>query len=488
MNCIDKAFVVSLKGRKHRWKLFKELNDSRIELFQAIDTRTNPIDIAKQYGFTINPSPGGYSDYFSESKGGIGCYLSHYSIWKKIVKDKIDCTLVIEDDAEVNDIRQVLRIDTNRYKSYLGVEQSRPFHLIQLNRRTTTVKSHVKNLARNTPWRDVTIDMIFNGTESYLLSLEGAKRLIWLAEHNEFFHDLLIYPTGRNCPRNEFGKHIKFKDEREGKCIWSPVDKFMGRCTGLSLSNDRRVNVLVRPRVSLHHNIIKSDIMEKNSPHWSLNRKALMLRRSQEPYGWWGPGPNLIKKEKIFEIGVKKTGTSSLGAAYYHLNYRAAAWNPELYDEWIETGEKDYDLLFAEIEKYEAFQDGPWHDCDYKKLDVKFPGSKFILLERDDESWLKSVEKHESPEYNVNNIDSKYLYDEWIIDRESTKAKRLEWKNNKYKEIKRYFANRPEDLLIMNICAGDGWEKLCPFLGKKPPLKPNYKPFPFPCANKSKKK
>lgn len=35
-----------------------------------------------------------------------------------------------------------------------------------------------------------------------------------------------------------------------------------------------------------------------------------------------------------------------------------------------------------------------------------------------------------------------------------------------------YFAGRPEDLLIMDICAGDGWEKLCPFLGFEIPETP----------------
>jgi hypothetical protein len=31
--------------------------------------------------------------------------------------------------------------------------------------------------------------------------------------------------------------------------------------------------------------------------------------------------------------------------------------------------------------------------------------------------------------------------------------------------VKEYFRDRPDDLLVMNICAGEGWEKLCPFLG-----------------------
>jgi len=42
-----------------------------------------------------------------------------------------------------------------------------------------------------------------------------------------------------------------------------------------------------------------------------------------------------------------------------------------------------------------------------------------------------------------------------------------------------YFKNRPNDLLIFAITEGDGWEKLCPFLGEK---RPN---TPFPYVNKA---
>ena len=36
-------------------------------------------------------------------------------------------------------------------------------------------------------------------------------------------------------------------------------------------------------------------------------------------------------------------------------------------------------------------------------------------------------------------------------------------------EIKDYFSGRENDLLIMDITKGDGWEKLCPFLDKPIP-------------------
>ena len=46
---------------------------------------------------------------------------------------------------------------------------------------------------------------------------------------------------------------------------------------------------------------------------------------------------------------------------------------------------------------------------------------------------------------------------------------KLEWKRLKFNGIKEYFRNRPNDLLVMNICNGEGWKVLCPFLDKSIP-------------------
>ena len=39
-------------------------------------------------------------------------------------------------------------------------------------------------------------------------------------------------------------------------------------------------------------------------------------------------------------------------------------------------------------------------------------------------------------------------------------------------DVHRYFMNRPDDLLEMNIIDGDGWERLSPFLGLPAPAAP----------------
>ena len=42
-------------------------------------------------------------------------------------------------------------------------------------------------------------------------------------------------------------------------------------------------------------------------------------------------------------------------------------------------------------------------------------------------------------------------------------------------EVSEYFKDRSQDLLILDICGGEGWDKLAPFLGATIPKVP----FPF---------
>ncbi len=39
-------------------------------------------------------------------------------------------------------------------------------------------------------------------------------------------------------------------------------------------------------------------------------------------------------------------------------------------------------------------------------------------------------------------------------------------------EVMRYFQHRPGDLLVIDICSGEGWELLCPFIGALQPKVP----------------
>ncbi|MEJ7753802.1 MAG: sulfotransferase, partial [Candidatus Limnocylindrales bacterium] len=57
---------------------------------------------------------------------------------------------------------------------------------------------------------------------------------------------------------------------------------------------------------------------------------------------------------------------------------------------------------------------------------------------------------------------------------EATYLARYEGHN---RAVAQHFRDRPEALLVMRITAGDGWERLCPFLGQAVP------DMPFPHVN-----
>jgi hypothetical protein len=125
----------------------------------------------------------------------------------------------------------------------------------------------------------------------------------------------------------------------------------------------------------------------------------------------------------------------------------------------------------------------------YAQLDGAYSGSKFILTVRNRESWLRSSEDH-----------WRYTLAWW--DRHDGQFKRfsqfifactygtLHFNADRFRfvydlhlrNVREYFNGRPEDLLVMDICAGDGWEKLCPFLGFEVPE------IPFPHLNTQEEK
>jgi hypothetical protein len=173
-------------------------------------------------------------------------------------------------------------------------------------------------------------------------------------------------------------------------------------------------------------------------------------------------------KTKVFGIGFHKTGTTSLANALSYLGYRVTGPNgvdnPNIA---VEV----YEMAFDLANRFDAFQDNPWPIL-YKELDQKFPGSKFILTLRPSEGWMRSVVNH----FNEEETPMR----EWIYGvgypkgNENVYIARYERHN---REVIEYFKDRTEQLLVLNITAGEGWAKLCPFLGQAVPA------IPFPCAN-----
>jgi hypothetical protein len=179
------------------------------------------------------------------------------------------------------------------------------------------------------------------------------------------------------------------------------------------------------------------------------------------------------RKGKVFGIGFQKTATTSLAVSLYMLGYNVTGHFGVL-DPEIST--KVYDYAYALADRFDAAQDTPWPVL-YRELDRRYPNSKFVLTTRSSDRWVKSVVKH----FGHREIPTH----QWIYGVESAAGnediyiQRYEAHN---REVIEYFKGRPDDLLVMDITQGDGWELLCPFLGVDIPS------APFPVANPAEKR
>jgi hypothetical protein len=175
---------------------------------------------------------------------------------------------------------------------------------------------------------------------------------------------------------------------------------------------------------------------------------------------------------KVFCIGFHKTGTTSLEMALKKLGYRVkgsfGTKDPDI-------ASKVHEMAYAMVDEFDAFEDNPWPIL-YRELDQRFPGSKYVHTRRPTENWIRSqVKDFATTETPMR----RWIYGENAgcpAGNENTYIARYERHN---REVQEYFANRSDDLLIIDLPNDDGWSRLCPFLGH--PI-PN---VPFPHANKA---
>jgi hypothetical protein len=169
---------------------------------------------------------------------------------------------------------------------------------------------------------------------------------------------------------------------------------------------------------------------------------------------------------KVFGLGLSKTGTSSLTDALTLLGLRAVHYPRDL-------------TLARDVDALTDISVAP----HYAELDRAWPGSRFILTVREQASWLRSIEMHwrlmlqwwqdETPAL-------RRFHEEVALAAYGTLTFEREHFARVYdaheRNVRAYFRGR-DDLLVMDICGGERWPRLCAFLGLPAP------PAPFPHAN-----
>ncbi|NMH59063.1 sulfotransferase [Alteromonas ponticola] len=157
---------------------------------------------------------------------------------------------------------------------------------------------------------------------------------------------------------------------------------------------------------------------------------------------------------KVFCIGYNKTGTTSFGRAmrnfgYYHSSFNQNLWREDYKNQRI-INVIDYTA------KFDSLDDLPWLLIDMiPVLDKVFPNSKFVYLERDEESWKKSY-------YN------------WRIQIFNQKPD-IEAQLKEFREhrefVQSYFKDAPQSKFIsLDVRRKGELKKLADFLGKETSL------------------
>lgn len=194
----------------------------------------------------------------------------------------------------------------------------------------------------------------------------------------------------------------------------------------------------------------------------------------------------LPPRHKVFGIGLERTGTTSLTEALRLLGYRALHFpdddvtRTEIYDHF-KSGRKSIHLSI--LRHYNALTDTPVC-CIYRALDKAYPGSKFILTVREKQAWLQSRSRlvklqilpqfETLPREHPANVYTRFIGDQLYGPFNYDPDRAYDFYNAKASQ---YFRDRPRDFLTLDICAGEGWSKLAPFLGCPVPA------VPFPWEN-----
>ena len=243
----DKTFCINLKSRKDRWDNMKSL--SYVERFNAVDASSSKFSLEK-YGLAFNPCTLSDKIYFTVNSNAFGAYLSHYTLWKKIVKENINHALILEDDINPVDL-SYLQSSNLMYKQY---------DLVNLSYKTV-IPTEDKTFVR------------FDGAEAYILSLSGAKKLIAATNHPKYLNKIVP-----NMDRRIIN-YENFNWDFDEPSICAALDKFLGYCCQDLAHEDIKLDHLCYPLIDLDLELSsKSDIYKTSAERLSNDEIELYAK------------------------------------------------------------------------------------------------------------------------------------------------------------------------------------------------------------------
>ncbi|XP_067277851.1 procollagen galactosyltransferase 1 [Pseudorasbora parva] len=170
----DEVFMINLKRRDdRRERMLAALREQEIDckIIAAVDGKAMNVSEINAMGIHMLP---GYSDPYHGrplTKGELGCFLSHYNIWKEIADRGLKASLVLEDDLRFEIFFKRRLQNLMREVESKGLD----WDLIYIGRKRMQVdrpEKAVPNI-RNLVEADYSY-----WTLGYMMSLQGAKKLL----------------------------------------------------------------------------------------------------------------------------------------------------------------------------------------------------------------------------------------------------------------------------------------------------------------------
>lgn len=176
---------------------------------------------------------------------------------------------------------------------------------------------------------------------------------------------------------------------------------------------------------------------------------------------------------KIFGIGLSRTGTTSLTQALLMLNVRSLHWPHDLVTQqelmpYLEDRSRPF--RFSAAAFYQGLTDTPVAAV-YRELARLYPDARFVLTLRPLESWLRSCERvwatavarqYAGALGPYCRAINRAVYGIEHFDREVFAAV--------YERHHRQVLEELPNVLSLEL--GEGWERLCAFLGRPIPARP----------------
>lgn len=182
--------------------------------------------------------------------------------------------------------------------------------------------------------------------------------------------------------------------------------------------------------------------------------------------------------EKIFCIGLGRTGTTTFSECMQRLGRRHLGWargDGGLRRDLGLLAMIDYEAFICFIDRFESVDDYP---CPllYRQLADTYPTARFVLTTRISAArWADSIIKEFNRKKMNEGDNTWYEGDLYAADRRTRLVGRYE---SHLTEVRNFFAGSGR---FLEVCweRGEGWQKLCGFLGCAVPSEP------FPHVNKS---